>query len=86
MIVGCAEAATAVLKADSSDKAADSLRKTVREWIDNLNLYLQDEPTVRVLIPPMHSAVLERLGPLPAGLDKAGVLALLRQIEHEALP
>lgn len=86
MIVGCAEAAVQALQTDPVEAAAESLKTTVRQWIENLNLYLQDEPTVRVLIPPMHAAVLERCSPRPGGLDKAGVLALLRQIEHETLP
>jgi len=46
-----------VLEVQEAVKAATE--KKVPEWIDNLKLYLQDEATVKVLIPPLQTTLLD---------------------------
>ncbi|KAJ9118234.1 hypothetical protein QFC22_004141 [Naganishia vaughanmartiniae] len=73
-------------------------RKTVEDWISDLVIYLQDEATVRVLLPPLQTRILNAYKPFydlvrseydPAVtasvMTPTALLAMLRGLDTEAL-
>ncbi|KAI5452425.1 Golgi transport complex subunit 3 [Naganishia albida] len=73
-------------------------QETVGSWISNLKLYLQDEATVRVLLPPLQTHILDVYKPFydlvrseyepsiaSALISPPTLVALLRKTEAEAL-
>ncbi|KAJ9099826.1 hypothetical protein QFC21_003826 [Naganishia friedmannii] len=73
-------------------------RKTVKDWISDLVIYLQDEATVRVLLPPLHTQILDVYKPFydlvrseydssitATVITPPALLALLRSLDAEIL-